>query len=321
MFSESLIGIDFIKQKNISLNLECPNLVCLNMNQNATIERNISISSLLRISRPINLLLVAFTQLMTAYFLVETSQTGLPVLEDFKLYILILSTLIITAAGYMINDYYDVKIDYVNRPNEVIVGKGIKRRVVIFLHTIFNFTGIGLGVLVAPRIGLVNFIAAFLLWLYSNQLKRKPFIGNLTVAFLTGLSVYLVAFYYQKNELLVFTYAIFAFFLNLIREIIKDIEDRDGDRKHGCQTLPIVLGFRKTKQVIFIIAICFVSAISIVTIELNKPELFYYFGILGFFFIWFMQKVYVSDRKAHFTELSTFAKILMLVGTLSMGFL
>ncbi|MFC3417250.1 geranylgeranylglycerol-phosphate geranylgeranyltransferase [Algoriphagus hitonicola] len=284
-------------------------------------ERTISFRGLFRISRPVNLLLVAFTQLMTAYFLVEESWSGIPVLQDFKLYLLILATLMITAAGYMINDYYDVKIDYVNRPDEVIVGKGIKRRVVIFLHTILNFSAIGLGYLVAPRIALICFFAAFLLWLYSNRLKREPFIGNLTVAFLTGLSVYLIAIYYQKNELLVLTYAIFAFFLNLIREIIKDIEDRDGDRKHGCRTLPIVLGFRKTKQVIFLIAIGFVSAILIITFEINKAELFFYFGGLGLFFLWFMRKVYLADRKSHFSQLSTFAKILMLVGTLSMGFL
>jgi 4-hydroxybenzoate polyprenyltransferase len=290
------------------------------MNSTMT-DRTISIRGLFRISRPINLLMVAFAQLMAAYFLIEKTPQGLPVLQDYRLYLLILATLLITAAGYMINDYYDVKIDYVNRPNEVIVGKGIKRRVVIFLHTIFNFTGIGLGILVAPRIAIVNFVAAFLLWLYSNRLKREPFIGNLTVAFLTGLSVYLVAFYYQKNELLVLTYAIFAFFLNLIREILKDIEDRNGDRKHGCRTLPIVIGFRKTKQVIFIVALCFVSAILIITFEINKPELFYYFGGLGIAFVWFMRKIYLADRKDHFTQLSTWAKILMLVGTMSMAFL
>ncbi|TFV93269.1 prenyltransferase [Algoriphagus kandeliae] len=291
------------------------------MDQTATLERNISVKGLFRISRPINLLLVAFTQLMTAYFLIETSRQGIPVLEDFRLYLLIFSTLLITAAGYMINDYYDVKIDYVNRPQEVIIGKGIKRRVVIFLHTLFNFAGIGIGGIVAPRIAIINFLAAFLLWLYSNRLKREPFIGNLTVAFLTGLSVYLVAFYYQKNELLVLTYAIFAFFLNLIREIIKDIEDRTGDRKHGCRTLPIVLGFRKTKQIIFVIAASFVTAILIVTLEINEPRLFYYFGVLGVFFLWFIRKVYLSDRKSHFAQLSTFAKIIMLLGTLSMGLL
>lgn len=286
-----------------------------------TVERSISVRGLFRISRPVNLLLVAFTQLMTAYFLVETTHQGLPVLQDIQLYILIFSTVLITAAGYMINDYYDVKIDYVNRPQEVVVGKGIKRRMVIFLHSLFNFTAIGLGYFISPRIGLINFFAAFLLWLYSNRLKREPFIGNLSVAFLTGLSVYLVAFFYQKSELLVLTYAIFAFFLNLIREIIKDIEDRPGDRRHGCRTLPIVIGFRKTKQVIFLIAICFVCAILIVTFEINNPVLFVYFGILGAVFLWFMRKVYLADRKKDFSKLSTIAKILMLVGTLSMAFL
>jgi len=284
-------------------------------------DRSISISGLFRISRPINLLMVAFAQLMTAYFLVETTQVGLPILQDYRLYLIVLSTVMITAAGYMINDYYDVKIDYVNRPNEVVVGKGIKRRMVIFLHTILNFTAIGLGYLVSPRIALVNFFAAFLLWLYSNRLKRGPFIGNLTVAFLTALAIYLVGYHYQKSELLILTYAIFAFFLNLIREIIKDIEDRPGDRKHGCRTLPIVIGFRNTKQVIFLIAIGFVFAILIVTFKINNPILFIYFGVLGIFFMWFMWKIYHADRKDHFTQLSIIAKILMLVGTLSMGFL
>jgi 4-hydroxybenzoate polyprenyltransferase len=286
-----------------------------------SMERSISISGLFRISRPVNLLMVAFAQLMTAYFLVETTPVGLPVLQDFRLYLLVLSTVIITAAGYMINDYYDVKIDYVNRPDQVVVGKSIKRRMVIFMHSILNFTAIWLGYLVSPRIAVINFIAAFLLWLYSNRLKRSPFIGNLTVAVLTGFSIYLVAYFYQKSELLVLTYAIFAFFLNLIREIIKDIEDRPGDRKHGCRTLPIVIGFRKTKQVIFVIAFSFVCSIMFVTFKINNPVLFIYFGILGIVFMWFMWKIYQADRKDHFTELSTIAKILMLVGTLSMGFL
>ncbi|MFC3880355.1 geranylgeranylglycerol-phosphate geranylgeranyltransferase [Algoriphagus namhaensis] len=282
---------------------------------------SLSLKGLFRISRPINLLIVALAQLMAAHFLVETNDLGLPVLQDYKLYILVLSTVIITAAGYMINDYYDVKIDYVNRPHEVVVGKGIKRRVVIVLHSIFNFAGIGLGYLVSPRIALFNFFAAFLLWLYSNELKRRPFIGNLTVAFLTGLAIYLVAIYYRKSELLIFTYAVFAFYLNLIREIIKDIEDRPGDRKHGCRTLPIVFGFRRTKQVIFIIAACFVISIVLISLSLNQPELFYYFGVLAVFFIYFMLKIYQGDRKEHFTRLSLYAKLLMLVGTLSMAFL
>lgn len=266
-------------------------------------------------------MIVAFAQLMAARFLVETTRMGLPVFQDINLYLIIISTLAIAAAGYMINDYYDVKIDYVNKPDEVIIGRGMKRRVVIFFHTLLNFAGIGIALLVSPRIAVVTFIAAFFLWLYSNYLKRQPFIGNLVVAALTGASIWMIGYYYQQSELLVSTYAIFAFFLNLIREILKDIEDRQGDRKHGCRTLPIVIGFRNTKRVIFAIAFVFVIAILIVTFKLNNLLIFYYFGGLSILFIVFMYRIYTADRKAHFSELSLLSKLLMLTGILSMGFL
>jgi 4-hydroxybenzoate polyprenyltransferase len=258
---------------------------------------------------------------MTAHFLVETNAQGLPALQDFRLYLLILATLLVTAAGYMINDYYDVKIDYINRPKAVVVGKGIKRRMILMLHTLFNFVAIGMGWVVAPRIAALIIFAGVMLWWYCNGLKRKPFIGNVAVAFLTSLSIYLVANYFQKNELLVFTYALFAFFLTLIRELLKDIEDRQGDRLHGSKTLPIVLGFRKTKQVIYIIAITFVGSIFTVTFQLNLPQLYYYFGGLGVLFCWFMWKIHRADQKEQFAKLSTLAKVIMGIGTMSMAFL
>ena len=283
-------------------------------------EKTLSLRGLFRISRPINLLLIAFAQGMTAYFLVETTADGLPVLQDYRLYLLLMATVLVTAAGYMINDYYDVKIDLINRPKEVVVGKGIKRRVILVLHSLFNFIALGLGWAVAPRIAAVIFFAGVLLWWYCNGLKRKPFIGNVAVAFLTGLSIYLVGYYYQKNELFVFTYAIFAFFLNLIRELLKDLEDRHGDQLHGSKTLPIVLGFLKTKQVIYSIAITFVGAILTVTFQLNDANLYFYFGGLGIIFCWFIWRIHVADRKEQFAQLSAIAKAIMFIGTLSMAF-
>jgi 4-hydroxybenzoate polyprenyltransferase len=274
-----------------------------------------------KIIRLNNLFLVAFVQLLTAYFLIGTTRTGMPVLQDVNLYLLIISTVILTASGYMINDYYDVKIDYVNRPSEVVIGKGMKRRMVMILHTFLNAVGITLGYLVDPRIGVINFFAAFLLWLYSNSLKRLPFVGNLTVAGLTGLSVWIIGYYYQSAQMLILTYAIFAFFINLIRELIKDIEDRQGDRKHGCRTLPIVVGFRNTKKIIFTVAALFVVSILVVTVKINDPALFVYFSLLGLVFMVFLYKLYLADRKKQFTQLSLMAKILMLSGAFSMAFL
>lgn len=284
-------------------------------------QRAFTFHAFFRIIRPVNLLIMAFAQLMTAYFLVGTTSSGLPVLQDFRLYLLVLSTLLVAASGYMINDYYDVKIDYINKPDEVQVGKNIKRRAVMFLHTMLNIIGIGIGFFLGIKMGSIIFIAAFLLWIYSNSLKRLPFVGNVVVALLTGLAIFIIGLYYQSSLLLVMTYAIFAFFINLIREIIKDIEDRNGDRKHGSKTLPIVLGFRGTKRVIFLIAILFIVSIVVVTYKLNNQLLYYYFGGLSILFFIFLYKIYMADRKAHFTELSLLSKILMLTGILSMGFL
>lgn len=281
----------------------------------------LSIWSLVKISRPVNLIILAFAQMMTAVFLVETNIHGQATWQTWNLYLLILATVMIAAAGYMINDYYDVKIDYINKPDEVIIGRTMKRRVAIFYHSLLNFSAIGIGWLLSPRVALVIFLAAFLLWFYSNLLKRLPFIGNFTVAFLTGASIWLIGYYYQKSELLVLTYALFAFFMNLIREIIKDIEDRDGDRKHGCKTLPIVLGFRNTKKVIFAIAIVFICSILVVTFKINNPKLYFYFAGLSVLFLIFMYKIYLADRKQHFTQLSILNKALMLAGIVSMVFL
>lgn len=285
------------------------------------ISNKFSFRSLVKISRPVNLIILAFAQMMTAVFLVETNAYGQATWQSYNLYLLMLATSMIAAAGYMINDYYDVKIDYINKPDEVIIGRTMKRRVALFYHSILNFFAIGIGWLLAPRMALAIFIAAFLLWFYSNQLKRLPFIGNFTVALLTAASIWLIGFYYQKSELLVLTYALFAFFLNLIREIIKDIEDRDGDRKHGCKTLPIILGFRNTKKIIFVIAFVFVCSIMVVTFKINNPNLYVYFGGLSILFMFFMYKIYIADRKQHFTQLSIYNKALMLAGIASMVFL
>ncbi|AGA77737.1 geranylgeranylglycerol-phosphate geranylgeranyltransferase [Echinicola vietnamensis] len=291
------------------------------MNHSPSAEKAFSFTAFLRIIRTDNLLMMAFAQLMTAYFLVEETQTGTPALLDPKIYLLITSTILIAASGYLINDYYDVKIDYINKPDEVVIGKGMRRRVVMFLHTFFNLVGIGLACLVSLKVGAIHFIAAILLWMYSNSLKRLPFVGNLAVALLTALAIWIVGFYYQQSALVVLAYAIFAFFINLIREIIKDIEDREGDRKHGCKTLPVVLGFRATKNIIFIIATVFVTSIIVVAYKIDQPLLYLYFGLIGLLFLYFMYLIYQADRKSHFTRLSKLSKILMLTGVMSMAFL
>ncbi|WP_017730041.1 geranylgeranylglycerol-phosphate geranylgeranyltransferase [Nafulsella turpanensis] len=281
---------------------------------------NFSIKAFLKLTRIQNLLIIGLTQYLTAIFLVGPKTLWWKYMSSLELLMLSSSTILIAAAGYIINDYYDVKIDYINKPERVIVGKVLKRRIVMAAHTIFNVVGIAMGFWLMPRLGLVNFLAALWLWLYSNQLKRLPFIGNFSVALLTGLSIAVVALYYQEHELLIYTYAVFAFAITLIREIIKDMEDLKGDATFGCKTLPILFGIARTKMLEYVLLIMFVGLLVMMAIEIDREVLENFFLFMIFPVIYFIIRLARADNRKDFAFLSLYCKLLMLAGVLSMMF-
>ena len=267
----------------------------------------------LKMIRGLNLLIVGLTQYFTAIFLLRKGLTW-NLLYDENFFLLVSSTVLITSAGYLINDYYDVKIDYVNRPDRVAVGRTFRRRWTIITHTILNIAGIAIGFYISPTIGIINFFAAFLLWLYSNQLKRLPFVGNITIAILTGTPLFLVGQFFQERVYLVLCYAIFAGFITLVREIIKDMEDLKGDEKFGCKTLPIVFGIAKTKKFLYLVIAVFVATVFLLMISVNLILPI----VLSVVLILLIFKLSKADKVKDYGQLSTFCKIIMLMGVMSM---
>lgn len=271
--------------------------------------------SFLRLTRVWNLVILALSQYFTAVMLISPSNVF-----DWRFFLLVTSTCLIAAAGYIINDYYDIKIDLVNKPERVIIGQGITRRYAILLHTMLSLSGVAIGFFLGWQIGVINFASAFLLWWYSNDLKRQPFIGNIVVALLTALSIVIVDALYRTGNFLVFTYASFAFFMTLIREIIKDMEDLKGDDTFGCRTLPIIWGIRKTKFLVYIIIFVFVIAVFVLnTVFVNLP-LRYFLVFLFIPLVWLIIRLFHADTKKDFSWLSSFCKIILLLGVLSMAF-
>ena len=273
-----------------------------------------------RLVRFRNLLIIVLTQYMARIFLVGPKEEWLSYIFDYKQFILVLATVSIAAAGYIINDYFDIKIDLVNKPREVIIGKIIKRRWAILSHQILNFTGVVIGFFLGLKVFIINIIAISALWFYSERFKRQAFIGNFVVAFLTAFSLIVLAVYYKKNELLVNIYALFAFSISLIREIIKDMEDIRGDARNGCRTLPIIWGIRKTKILLYIFIVSFVGILFFMAYLLHNQYLIMIFSGSIVVFTWFMNKLYWADRKKDFTLLSKICKIIMLGGVTSMIF-
>ncbi len=157
--------------------------------------------ALLRLTRFWNLVIIGMSQYFSAIFLIERE-----LLFDWRLFLLASSTAIIAGAGYIINDYYDIKIDLINKPDRVVIGKSITRRYALFFHSVLSITGIVLGFILSWKIGVIHFLSFFLLWLYSNSLKRQPLIGNFVVSWLTGISIVLVNILYDLSNPLVVIY-------------------------------------------------------------------------------------------------------------------
>ncbi len=276
------------------------------------------IYDLFKLTRFWNLVIIAIAQYFAAAFLVRLNVS---VFSDWRLFVLSLSTGSIAAAGYIINDYYDIKIDLINKPERVVIGKSIARRYAILFHTIISFVGILLGLLLSWKIGAVNFVCVFLLWLYSNNLKRQPFIGNFVVAALTGLSIELINLLYNQHNTLVIIFALFAFFMTLVREIVKDMEDMKGDTTFGCRTLPIVLGIRKTKRVVYFIIFIFSIVVLILNIQYSLLLAAYFIGFLLLPMTILMIRLARADTIKEFYQLSQLCKLIMLSGIISMLFI
>lgn len=282
--------------------------------------KNFSLIGFIKLTRIGNLLIIVFAQYFTSIFIIGRYNNWQHYITDVYLFLLSLSSVLIAAAGYIINDYYDVKIDYINKPERVVVGKVIKRRVVMVAHTIINFFGIFIGLLISPFIAIINFGSALLLWLYSNQLKRLPFAGNLAVGLLTGLSIYIVTILYNSTNSLILIYALFAFGYSVVREIIKDMEDVKGDKAFGCNTIPVAYGLRATKIFLYAFIIVFGASISYILFNILAMELLSLIVGNIIMLLILMLFIYKADTKVEFHRLSTLTKMMMLAGVLSMIF-
>lgn len=275
-----------------------------------------TIRALLRLTRFWNLVIIGMAQYFTAVLLIDKR-----LFYDWRLFLLATSTAIIAAAGYIINDYYDIKIDLINKPGRVVIGKGITRRYALFFHSVLSLTGIALGFILGWRIGIIHFMSVFLLWWYSNSLKRQPFVGNFVVAWLTAVSVLLVSIVYYSNNPLVIIYALFAFFMTLIREIVKDMEDLKGDNTFGCKTLPIIWGIRKTKWVLYLLLFLLATSVLLLNTRYTQLPLSYFLIFLFVPLGLLLARLLPADTRKDFYWLSQWCKTIMLLGIMSMVFI
>lgn len=274
----------------------------------------------LRSIRINNLILLGLGQFFTWYFLIGTPR-AIEELLDSNIIILILSTALVAAGGYLINDYHDIKIDLINKPEEVIIGNKITKKTALVFYWIFTGMGIALVALASLRLVAVNILASVLLWFYSTNFKRHPYWGNLIVSFLGSLSIIMLPLQYGWNYPIVFWYAGLTFSMMMFREIIKDLQDIEGDEKEGYRTIPIAYGLPYTKTVLMIIGALIILQLMAFGIYLESLSIWIIFGLISATVLYSMITLPSADTKKEFGRLSFISKLVFAAGIISIIFL
>ncbi|MCU0430016.1 MAG: geranylgeranylglycerol-phosphate geranylgeranyltransferase [Cytophagaceae bacterium] len=267
----------------------------------------------LKLIRLPNLLILAVSQWVVFILLLSSDWKAGMVAQE--IYLLILASMLAGAAGYIINDYYDIKIDWINKPSRVVVSRFIKRRFAMIFHSVFNVLALLLSLFIGWKIALLVLVIEVLLWWYSNELKRTAFWGNFVVSVLSAFSLLLPGIMMREIPEALWYFAGFAFIISLIREIIKDVEDMDGDAKHGCDTLALKLGMAGIKKITYGLLVLLLVGIAIFTWRyFNTPLLYYCSIVLLPLLIALSIKTYQSRNTSDFTLLSHLCKVIMLAG-------
>jgi len=302
----------------------------------------------IRLTRPLNIAVVVMTMYGLGWYLesnlIGSFDAGVKSIEFF---ILVFSTSLIAAAGNIINDYFDMRADRINKPERMIIGKYVKRRLAILTHWIINIIAFGMAIYLSYKLNtfwylFIHLLSINILWFYSTYFKRKLLIGNLLVASLTALVPLLVGLYYYHHDGLIWDsfstifpfnwfdshiyivylsvgLAVFAFLLNLAREIIKDIQDTEGDKVLRAKTLPLMIGDLKSKWIAAFILTISLIGISFVFIKfplVDGPAMLTLFIAL-FFIVMAIVLTIVAQSKNQYRNINLCIKIAMIFGTFS----
>lgn len=299
----------------------------------------------LRLIRILNLLFIAMTQVLFQYAVMQPVVYELhgQLMPTHIFVLLVLASVLIAAAGYIINDYFDLNIDLINKPQKLVVEKHIRRRWAILWHMGLSMLGIAISFYISWKagawwLGFANTGCVIALWFYSTTFKKRLLSGNIIISLMTAWVVLVVGFlqwrmtpwgwdefsYKMKLTRLTFLYAGFAFIISVIREVVKDMEDLPGDERYGCRTMPIVWGVNASKVFAATWMVVLIGALVIVQVYVLPFQWWWpalYCTVLIILpLLYLLRKLYTAKLPEDFHHISNGLKFVMLTGILSMIF-
>ena len=277
--------------------------------------------SMLSVVRGYNIVAIVIAQYLAAIFIFSPQKSLRYVLTDIHLYFIVLATASSIAAGYIINNFYDKEKDIINKPIKAELDSFISKKTKLKVYFLLNFIGFTFGFLVSWRAALFFAVYIFGIWFYSHKLKKQPLTGLFSAAILALLPFFAVFVYYKNFSEVIFVHAMFLFFILLIKELIKDLENIKGDIAQSYMTIPIKYDERFTKMIIVIFIIFTASPIYFI---LRYPEIGnmkYYFYFAGIVLLVFIALLWNANNKKDYIILHNIIKLLIIIGIISLMFI
>jgi len=279
----------------------------------------IKLLSLFSVIRGYNIVLIVIAQYLASIFIFSPEKSLKYVLLDIQLYFIVLSTISVIAAGYIINNFYDSETDKINKPIKSKIDSIVSQRIKLQFYFLLNFIGVAIAFLVSWRASLFFAVYIFLIWFYSHKLKKYPLAGLFSAAILAILPFFAVFVYFKNFSEIIFTHAAFLFFILLIRELIKDLERIKGDFIQNYQTIAVKYGEHFTKILISFLTILTLNPIYFL---LKYPEIGgmkYFFYVSIFVLISFVIALWKSKSQRNYVRLHLILKLLIIAGVFSLA--
>lgn len=271
--------------------------------------------SLFSVVRGYNILVIVLAQYLASVFIIAPSQfSAKEILFDFNLFIIVVSSSLVIASGYIINNFYDSAKDLINRPKKTYLENMVSQQTKLSLYFVLNFASIILASSISfPAVLFFSFYI-FSIWLYSHRLKRNVFIGNITASILAVVPFFAVFIYYRNFDLVIFVHATFLFLLISLRELTKDLENIKGDFVQNYQTIPVKYGSKWAKQAASFLV--FLSAIPVIVllVKFDIGYMDYYFMISTFLLLIYLFFLWKSSSKYQYVLLHNVLKFIIVLG-------
>ena len=277
----------------------------------------IKIFGLFSLVRGYNIVVLILAQYLTSRYILAPSSSFYEILFDLKLFYLVLATAFSTAAGYIINNFYDAEKDSINRPQQVTIEKLVSQNTKLMVYFILNLLVVIIASYVSFRAVLFFSVYIFAIWFYSHKIKKKPIIGNLISAILTITPFFAIFLYYKNFSSLIFVFGFYLFLILSMRELVKDLSNLKGDLVLNYKTIPVVYGEIYAKFMILFLVLANISVTSflLLSYDLGRMDSFFYFSIILLFLVLLL--LFKAHKYQQYSRIHWLLKLLVLLGVFS----